>query len=188
VCSSDLKTYISFIDGECHYHNGPILFVSEWHENKMSPTRLTGHVNAQKFGDLVVMDENWEHAAAFKKLSQEWFDSIRSKNPIALQQVVENFGINRFYKENAEKLASNANSPYASFFGLKTQPTVAYFTARLDPDRYPEGAYLAFACACKSAECADMWPIASIDAGYRTEWPYVCLALSRYGEGELDVE
>lgn len=153
---------ISFISGECHYHDGPILLVSHWQETESNPPRLYGAENALRYGDLIPIRDDWEHASEVKNFSREWFDGIRKQDANILYSAAQSAGISRFQASTAEKITHAKDSPYASLFGATKAPLIEFFRLKIDaPDNYPDGAFFAFGCVCRAENCSGMWPIAT---------------------------
>ena len=180
---------VAFITGECHYHGGPALFVSQWKTIDGAPNRLTGREAAERYGDLFETNERWPHAAEVQRIAKEWLGLMRAQDALGIQALLRREQVaDESYADEMlmRHYTHSAESPYAALFGASASSVIKYFQSGV-PYGTVAGDYQAYGCACKSGDCEGDWPIHSQDAKPAdAEWPYICVRVGRY-EGRLSV-
>ena len=168
-----------FISGNCHYHGGPLLWVSQATVDKAAPNRVFGKRNA-KYGDLVPMASSARYASEITGAIAPMFDLIRQRDKSGLKTYLEKLGVGSA-SFDSDLAIDPEKTPFSFLLGASSTPVVHYFVSK-DRARGAFGDYAAVGCICKSDGCDGKWPIAYMDVRYEPDWPYSCIQISKEGD------
>ena len=166
-----------------------VLLVSEWRPIPGIQRRLSGEDAARKYGNLLEVTDDWQHAAEVKQVARDWFDAVRRQDA---QQFVHANGWSDDERAPVIELLSSGSSPLRFLFGMTAEPTIKFLRTKPNPPADgPNVVYAlefrAYGCVCKTPDCMDQWPIVSDDTDLDDEWPYFCLEIVRDNEGQTYV-
>jgi hypothetical protein len=167
---------IPFIGGECHYHGGPLLWVSQIRVDDQAPNRLFG-LSAAKYASLTPMLSSAPYAAEVTDFIAPIFDFIRKQDKAGLEAHLQKIG-DGGASSDTDHVTDAKQSPFAFLLGANKAPDVYYFV----PTGPGPGAvrdYEAIGCVCKINNCDGKWPIAEGDARNNPDWPYACVQVSK---------
>jgi hypothetical protein len=167
---------IVFISGNCHYHGGPLLWISEITVDEKSPTRLFGPA-AARFGDLTPMPARAPHAAEIVKTIGPMFELIRAQDHPGFEAYLKSVGAVA-PEYHANDALGPGNKPFYDLRGTTALPAVQYFIPK---ERSRRSDYVAVGCVCRAGDCDGKWPIATVDTG-GNEWPYACITATKEGK------
>jgi hypothetical protein len=165
---------ISFISGECHYHGGPLLWVSQITVDEGIANRLFGGAGA-KYGDIMPMLPDAPHAAAITNAIAPIFEFVRKQDKAGLEAHLKKLG-NGGASYNANDAIDLRQATFSFLMGAPKTPDVHYFVPN-ERIRGADGDYAAIGCVCKVEDCDGKWPIAYMDATNRPGWPYSCIQI-----------
>ena len=159
---------IVMIIGDCHYRDGPIIYVSELIPDPSTPRRLFGAEAYARYGALAPVAAV-EIKAGTRRTIHALFDAIRRRDAKKMKALLK-WPFDSRDGELADAV-NPARSPYAFLIGMRRLPPIQYFrTTENDPrERTMEG------CVCKQDDCTRIWPITRWDANAEEAWPYVCI-------------
>jgi hypothetical protein len=169
---------ISFLAGECHYHGGPVIYVSQIAVDEGAPTRLFGP-DATKYANLVRLPPDAPHFTEVASAIAPAFEFVRKQDDVALKAHLEKLGTRNASSETVEAVDPR-KSPFAFLLGSSRVPEVHYFVPKR-PNAESEGRYLAIGCVCKMDDCERKWPIALSDTVADPDWPYACMTAEKNG-------
>jgi hypothetical protein len=172
---------ISMLTGNCHYHGGPLLWVSQITLDQNSPTRLFGPV-AAKLGNLIPMLPSAPNAAERTNAIAPIFEFFRKQDKEGLQAHLE-----KLEDASAGAFANDVGDPQGPFSFLRGEakvPDVHYFIPRDSTDSAADY-YYAIGCICKTDGCDGKWPIAEMDTDNEPEWPYACIRVMKADNNKL---
>ncbi|MGD0190946.1 MAG: hypothetical protein ABSD74_09420 [Rhizomicrobium sp.] len=174
------ETTIPFLAGECHYHAGPILYVSQIAIDGGAATRFFGPAAAEKYGNLTPMAHDTPHAAEIVEAIAPAFQHVRKRDEESLKAHLEKLGMNLAASE--AKMAIDPNrSPFSFLLGAGRAPEIHYFLLKT-PSTDAASDYVAFGCVCKVSDCEGTWPIHSADTNADPDWPYACMSAQKNGK------
>ena len=168
--------YIPFIAGECHYHGGPLIYLSQISVDENSPTRLSG-ITAGRYGNLKPLHADVPQAAEIRGFLEPIFESMEKRDEATLRSRLQELGAGDAHNQ-AKDLLDPRKSPFSFLFGANVELNVHYFVLR-QPATYTPNRYIAVGCVCKKNDCDGLWPIATADAGANPDWPFACISVER---------
>jgi hypothetical protein len=166
---------------------GAILLVSDWRPISGKPRRLAGPSAMAKYGQLLDVTDDGEHASQVSAVAEKWFDAVRRQDVDAFMQVTGSLEDER---DDVSKLLSSNGSAVRFLFGKTVNPTIKYFLTRspLDEPSVPiKVTSRAFGCVCRTADCTNLWPINWNDTYFDREWPYFCIEINRDSDGRFSI-
>ena len=168
---------IHMMGGLCHYRGGPVIMVDAYREVAGLPTRLSGESNRAIYGDLSPFDGTAPDFAARRATVEDWFAALRARDIGRLAKL----GRRDLTEYALKTLPDPARSAFAALLGAPATPPISYFRPHL---RAWDTDYRIYGCVCIRGDCADQWPIDSMDTGSTNDPPYRCV-IAR-GDGRVE--
>jgi hypothetical protein len=150
----------------------PVLYVSSWQELGGQTLRYSGKDAALKYGDITPIDEAWQYADEVTRVGNNWFNAVQNRDKSKL--------LDRF---QAEDLLDDETTPFQFLLSAPELPPVMYFSAKPPLLEAARVKYTAYGCVCKSGDCANEWPISSLDTNSSVgQWPYLCITIRKFAD------
>ena len=168
---------IPFLGGYCHYYSGPTILVSAYALTEARYERLTGEGARSAYGNLVAMPADWPHRAELEAVTAEFLQAIRAGDRAKLAALNEtNPETNEHGRALLFDLLQNPDSVFAQLRTAAPAQAAVFLLAAEDgtPLGRADGP-AATICFCRTADCADRWPIALNDANNDPDRPYACI-------------
>lgn len=166
---------IVMVIGNCHYQDGPLIYVTEFRSASDIPARLFGPKASSAYGTLKTLNAN-KVSDDRRKTVKGWFETIRAGNVQELKKLLGWTFSER--DQELKDLVDPEKSPYKWLLESSAVPKVQFFS---NPDN--SESHDVIGCVCKVGDCGDRWPITGGDADDRPEWPYACVTV--YSTGSI---
>jgi len=161
---------IPFLGGYCHYHGGPVIVPSTANLHGQPLERMRGEALRERLGDLIPMPDDWRDRPEVEKIAGALAAAAGAGNAAEVAGLL-----------GAEPADPRVGALLLQGPGHSPTSRPALFISRYAPDqglRSPHG-YDALGCICRGEDCADLWPLARIDADAAPERPYACFKIER---------
>jgi len=167
---------IVMVIGECHYRDGPLIYVDQVIPDPSVPRRIHGPSAYGSYGDLAPVAAQGVAASARRAITS-FFEAIRRGDPKRLKALLGWAFSSR--DDDLAAATTRSRSAYAFLIGRRRAPPIKYFVTTSDPE-----ARSTIGCICRRRDCTDLWPIAELDTLPEEAWPYVCIEV--YPAGGID--
>jgi hypothetical protein len=164
------------LGGFCHSVEGPVIHVVSYRANpSVRLERLAGERARRRFGTYRRPPPAWPHLPALRAFADEFLAGLRSGDRAALSALHADSPGEPIDTALVASLLDDRSvwaeirrspSPQTAIF----VPTAPQSYAFAPPDPYPQG----LICFCRTADCAQTWPIAWGDADNDPSRPYAC--------------
>jgi hypothetical protein len=190
----------AMVMGYCHYtDDGTYVIVASITNQSEDIARQTGEHARARFGTLRAPPVDWPHRSIVEGIARRWLQAIQRHDSanFALLHGLELDDIDGDDDQPGElfyEAFTTADSSFASFRNSKAIPPAALFVVappkslidELQAKPQDDDYETSVACFCRTASCAERWPISLSDAANAPQRPYICAQIDIEGtrEGE----